>query len=194
MTPPSAPSPLLHPLAELYAREGRPLPVLEPVAPETMPEPARQLLVHQRDMTRTLESFHQGRLHLRLLRQQREDAHYFRLVALELDGTSQPVEFGATKVYLGHLPARARDLILEGRRPLGGILNDQGVPYRSAPSAFFVTAGDDLIREALGLAAGTAPLRLYGRRNTLSSPEGEPLAEIIEILPPMPPPTRALPA
>jgi hypothetical protein len=49
------------------------------------------------------------------------------------------------------------------------------------PSAFFRTDADERIRGALGLSG---PATLYGRRNTLSDPEGHPLADILEILPP----------
>lgn len=58
-----------------------------------------------------------------------------------------------------------------------------GIAYRSRPSAFFRTDADERIREALGL---TAPVLLYGRRNTLFDTEGLPLADILEILPPFP--------
>ena len=64
--------------------------------------------------------------------------------------------------------------------PLGGVLNSHGVPYRSRPSAFFAVEADKVIQSALGL---DGPRRLYGRRNTLSRPDGAPFAEIIEILP-----------
>jgi chorismate-pyruvate lyase len=174
---------LTEPWAGLYAANGWEPPVLVPVPPDAIPEPQRTLLVHQRDMTRTLESFHGGRIHLRPITRQRLGDVYFRLVVLELDGSGHPIEFGATKAFLHRLPERTQALILEGHRPLGGIFNDEGVRYRSAPTAFFRTAADGLIREAFGL---DRDVLLFGRRNTLSNELGEPLAEILEILPPGP--------
>jgi hypothetical protein len=72
---------------------------------------------------------------------------------------------------------------LAGRFPLGHILKDCGVAYVSRPQAFLRLASDPLINEVLHLQGAHI---LYGRRNTLLSPAGKPLAEIVEILPPTP--------
>ena len=56
-----------HPLDEFYARSGLPLPPLEQVDGETVPEPYKTLLVHRNDMTPTLEDFHGRSVHLRVL-------------------------------------------------------------------------------------------------------------------------------
>ena len=47
--------PFAYPLDEFYALAGRTLPAIEQVPGESVPEPYRQLLVHQDDMTPTLE-------------------------------------------------------------------------------------------------------------------------------------------
>src|SRR5262245_16468240 len=69
-----------HPLDEFYADLGRPLPPLEQVEAEAVPQPYRQLLVHHRDMTPTLEAFHGRDIHLRLLGRRRKGEQYFREV------------------------------------------------------------------------------------------------------------------
>ena len=172
---------LLGPLAQLYSRAGLPLPSLEVMPGESVPEPYRTLLVHGRDMTRTLEGHHRIPIHLRVLSSHVDASRYLRTVALELDGSNQVVEFGATQAFLERIPEPWRAQILEGKKPFGGILTASGIPYRSRPSAFFRTRGDAFIRSALGIP-GEPPL--YGRRNTLSNALDQPLAEIIEILPP----------
>jgi len=172
---------LLGPLDTLYASAGVALPSLEVIPGDAVPEPYRTLLVHARDMTRTLEAHHRASIHLRLLSSRTEGPVYFRTVALELDGDDHVVEFGATQVHLERIPEPWRGLIIEGRRPLGAILNSSGSPYHSRPSAFFRTRGDAVIRAALGIPGEPV---LYGRRNTLSNEHGLPLAEIIEVLPP----------
>jgi len=171
----------VRPLDEFFLRQGRPLPRYTVLNPEQLPEPDQSLLVHERDMTRTLEQFHSGRIHLRVLsRHQTEDA-YWRESVLELDGTNQAVEFGAIKIYLDRFPEPWRQHILEERRPLGGILNESGIAYSSRPTAYLRFMADEFICEALHL---TAPGFLHGRQNTLRNAEGAVLAEIIEILPP----------
>ena len=49
---------LLYPLSEFYQQLGRPLPEARTLQPEEMPETHRRLLVHERDMTPTLEAAH----------------------------------------------------------------------------------------------------------------------------------------
>jgi len=189
MTPPENPptgpvpgeSELLQPLREIYGGEGFSLPRLEILDGADIPEPYRGLLVHDRDMTRTLEAHHGDSIRLRTAASSLKEGVYRRRVALELERSGRPVEFGATRVHLERFPEPWRGLILAGERPLGGILNAWGIAYRSRPSAFFRTEGDERIRAALGLRV---PVPLYGRRNTLSAPDGHPLADILEILPP----------
>jgi chorismate-pyruvate lyase len=172
---------IAYPLDEFYARTGLALPPLDQLEGEAMPEPFRTLLVHQNDMTSTLEQFHGGGIHLRLLSRHRREDDYFREVLLVLDGTEQPVEFGAIQIHLARFPDRAREQVLEERFPLGHILKDCGIEYQSRPQAFLRIASDRLISQVLGL---TGAHILYGRRNSLLDAAGQPLAEIVEILPP----------
>ncbi len=171
---------LLFPLDEFYAREGRPLPAVARVDSEEVPEPYRSLLVHDRDMTRTLEAYHCGRIHLRILGRRLEEEALWREVVLTLNGSGRPVEFGAIVIYCDRFPPAARDAILECRRPLGTILADHCVAHTSCPEAYVRIEPDALIREALGM---TEIRPLYGRRNVLLGSNGAPLAEILEILP-----------
>jgi hypothetical protein len=170
---------LLYPLSDFYTDLQLPLPQVGRLQPEEVPDPYRRLLVHDRDMTPTLESAYNGRLHLRVLRYSVEDSVVKRLVALVLDDET-PVEMGAIKIYLDRLPPQARDLVLELRKPFGGILQTLGVDHYSRPVGFFRVAADELMRDALRAAPGST---LYGRRNTLWRAEGEPLAQVVEVLP-----------
>ena len=174
---------IAHPLDEFYARSGLSLPPLDRIDGEAVPEPYKALLVHERDMTSTLENFHAERIHLRLLSRDQRNDDYFREVLLVLDSNEKPVEFGAIRIHLERVSAPARRAILEERLPLGRILNDSGIEYASCPGAFLRIASDKVINEVLGLNGAHI---LYGRRNTLFNPVGEPLAEIVEILPPTP--------
>src|SRR3954470_4498490 len=90
-----AANPILYPLDELYARAGRTLPVIERIPGGQIPEPYRSLLVHESDMTPTLENHHGGGIHLKILHREQRDDFYFREVALLLRGSEKPVEFGA---------------------------------------------------------------------------------------------------
>jgi len=171
-----------HPLDDFYATAGQPLPPLAQIHAEAVPEPYKSLLVHRNDMTPTLEKFYRASIHLRVLGRRRKDHEYFREVVLLLDGTEQPVEFGAIKINLDLLPAAVRDQVLAEQRPLGHLLEENKVPHRSQPSGFLRLASDTLINEALKLSGAQL---LFGRHNTLLDPRDRPLAEIVEILPPI---------
>ena len=173
---------IAHPLDEFYARARQPMPAMEFIDAEEVPAPYKQLLVHESDMTSTLEHFHEGRIHLRLLHKQQSEHTYSREVVLELDDANTPVEFGAIKIYLLTFPPGARERIIEARAPLGRILKEFGIAYVSRPKVFLRIASDRLISGALQLN-GTH--RLYGRCNRLSDAQGNPLADIVEILPPI---------
>ncbi len=175
-------SSVLSPLAEAHQRAGRPLPPAVGIPAQEIPEPQQSLLVHERDMTRTLENFHGRRVHLEVLNRRRDpDDTYWREVVLRLDGTNVPVEFGAILIHLDRFPEPSRSQILGEHLPLGTILNSSGLQYSSKPSAYLRFASDGIVQQVFGLSG---PTTLYGRRNTLRNPLGEALAEIIEILPP----------
>ena len=126
----------VYPLDEFYEQAGRPLPRIEIIAGADLPEPARSLLVHDTDMTSTLEKFHAHLIRLELLRRQRSGNLYFREVVLVLDATGKSVEFGAIKIHLERFDPASRKLILKGLTPLGRILNESGFGYTSWPEAF----------------------------------------------------------
>ena len=80
--------PFAYPLDEFYALAKRELPPIEQVPGEAVPEPYRRLLVHQNDMTPTLEKFHADRVHLKVISRQTRGDFYFREVVLLTDRKS----------------------------------------------------------------------------------------------------------
>ena len=166
---------------EFYEQLGVPLPAVTQVDGRDMPEPFRSLLVHNRDMTPTLERAHYRRIRLRVLRSVVADDMVSRQVVLVAEGSEVPVAFGASKIHLEHFPKDAKSLVLEGKQPLGAILRSQGIAHAGRPEVFLELTADALIHNALGL---TEPARLYGRRNMLVDCAGRTLAEVVEILPP----------
>jgi hypothetical protein len=180
--PMSAPElPLLHPLDDYYARAGRALPSWEAIEGQLVPEPQKTLLVHQNDMTSTLEKFYGRGVHLHVLGRRRAGDVYFREVLLRLDGTDQPVEFGAIRINLALFTPEARAEILGERELLADLLAKHRMPYASRPAAYLRVVSDPLINGILGLSG---PQVLYGRRDTLLDRQNRPLAEVVEILPP----------
>ena len=181
---PFSPRPIysdVYPLCEFYAAQGLPLPVIGRIETREVPPPYHSLLVHNLDMTSTLEKFHRHKIHIRVIARHTFENEYFRESILELDRLKKPVEFGAIKINLDLFPSEAREEILRERRPLGGIMAHFRMTIRSRPSAYFRVASDDYMNRALNLRGISF---LYGRRNSLLDNWDRPLAEIVEILPP----------
>jgi chorismate-pyruvate lyase len=172
---------LLYPLNEFYEQAGLALPSATRINGREMPEPYRRLLVHDRDMTPTLEAAYDRKMHLRVLKYAFDDEIFSREIVLIPEGSDAPAVFGAIKIYLDEFPAAARDLVLERKLPLGTILESQGIKHFSRPAAFFEVEADESIRQALQI---TGAPRLYGRRNILGNATGRNLAQVLEILPP----------
>jgi len=174
----------IYPLDEFYAARAEELPEIATVRAEAMPEPFHSLLVHNTDMTSTLERFYGEGLHVEVLARRRNGDDYYREVVLVLNHSKKRVEFGAIKINLNLFPAGAREIILREREPLGRILNRFKVAFSSRPSVYLRVAADTFISTALQTRH---PAHLFGRRNSLFDAWEQPLAEIVEILPPLSP-------
>jgi chorismate-pyruvate lyase len=179
---PSPAASSFYPLDDFYARTGLPLPPLTVVARADLPEPYRTLLAHDNDMTPTLEAFHRCELHIEVWSRVEHDGFYFREVVLRLDTTQRPVEFGANKINLALFDPAVRRLILDEYLPLGHILKMRKVPHAGHPTAFLQVQADPQMKRAFGLRGDHV---LYGRQNTIRDPQGRPLSQIVEILPPL---------
>ncbi len=172
---------LLYPLDTFYSLIEADLPGVEAVDGREVPEPYRTLLVHKKDMTPTLESFHGHRIELRVLDRHLEGNAYSRLVDLTLIGSGTVVEFGAIMINLALFPPIAREIVLQGHVPLGTILAEYEIEHSSCPQAYISVEPDAYIQQALDM---DHPIPLYGRRNWLLTPDGKILADILELLPP----------
>jgi chorismate-pyruvate lyase len=172
---------LLYPLSEFYAASGLPLPAVSPVQPPEMAEPYRRLLIHERDMTPTLEAAYGQTIGLRVIKYELRGQTFFRHVLLVLEETGTVVEMGAIAIHLERFPEEARQLVLERKKPLGTILRVQRLAHHCRPAAYFQVSADAQMAEALGTGAGA---RLYGRQNVLWDSSGHELAQVVEILPP----------
>lgn len=170
-------------LADFYARAGLRLPPLLRLRGPAMPSPYRQLLVHSNDMTSTLEDFYREAIRLQVLARVQHDGLYEREVVLRLARTRRPVEYGAIRIHLARFPETARRVILSEGQPFGTILESEGVAYVCWPQAFFRVTADNRMGHLLEHRAGIA---LFGRRNVVLDQARRLLAEVIEILAPVP--------
>jgi len=149
-----------------------------PVKPDEIECPYRDLLHHRRDMTSTLAKFHGEEISLRVLKTCRNEDQYLREVILY--SGEKPVEYGLIEVYLSHCQDDLRERVLAEAEPLGGILNDSGIAYRSKPIGFLKIAPGEFSPNFFPPAGGEF---LFGRYNTLLDEGDRVIARILEILP-----------
>jgi len=168
------------PLSEFYARASLALPRMQTISGDVMPEPYRSLLVHEREMTLTLERFHDSEIYITAQSSEQRDGKYFREVVLHRTSDDAPVEFGANCANLNLFPADARQIILQEKVPLGRILKDYAITYSIRVPCFFRVEADATICQALKLPSTTT---LYGRQAVICDSNEQPLSQVIEILP-----------
>ncbi len=145
-----------------------------------VPQPYRDLLVHQREMTPTLEAFHRDTLRLDVLRAvETGTGEYLREVLLFTARLGRPVVYGVIEIYLGRFTATEADVIRGGQEPFGRILIRGGRYTISRPIGFFRY---DAAFPYAGLPSGVC----YGRYNQLWDEGEAPLATIFEIMAPLP--------
>ena len=171
----------LYPLDIVYRRAGVEMPGMKIVAPYQIPMPYRSLLVHEDDMTITLERHFGGRVVLRALSTFTSGAWYFRRVLLVQEYSGRPVEMGAIRMKLDAFGARLKKQILENEVPLGRILRDGGFKYVSHATAFLAITPNP---EMMGVFWMREPRTLYGRRTEIVH-DGSKIGDIVEVLPPV---------
>ena len=172
-------SDLLYPLDLVYLRAGIEAPSVEVVQPDDIPLPYRSLLVHDVDMTLTLERHFGGRVALRPLSTFIDGGSYFRRVLLVQEYAGQPVEMGAIRMRLDAFPDEIRRRILENEAPLGRILRDGRFEYESRVQAFLAVTPNP---EMMGVFWMREPRVLYGRRTEVLR-RGAKIGDIVEVLP-----------
>lgn len=172
---------LLYPLSRFRRDGGRTIPTYELIADSAMPEPYRSLLVHNGDMTSRLEAFHGGSIVLEVLHLDRSQSTYRREVVLHVEKSGLPVEYGAIEINLDAFQPEIREKILEGKLPLGGLLNHHKATYRSRPRGFFRLSADPQMST---IFATPETREFYGRSNELLGEKDVILAKIVEVLRP----------
>jgi chorismate-pyruvate lyase len=169
----------LAPLVFFYGLgSARPLVTFVPGA--ALPPTARDLLVHDTDMTPKLRAHHHSEIDLDVHARGRLGDYYVRASVLKRRSDHRAVEFGAIGIHLNRLPEAARDDVLAGQKPFGGILEEHAVPHSSHPRGFFNITIDHRLAELLDATEGET---LQGRCNELRAADGQVLADVVEVLP-----------
>jgi len=172
---------LLYPLDVFYTLAGLPMPQAERIDPADMPETHRALLHHDHDMTPTLEKHFNVTLELNVLHRRHRGTELMRHVLLVPEGGGPPAECGAIVIDLPLFEPEVRTELLECRVPMGTLLHKYNIEHQCNVGGLLRVQSDSMIRKTLNM---TVDSPVYGRKNVLTNPEGETLAEVVELLPP----------
>jgi chorismate-pyruvate lyase len=171
---------LLWPLNLFYAQDGREMPELTPLFEEQMPEPYRRLLVHNFNMTPTLEHHHSGTIHIEPIHMVIADEETTREIVLRMDRDEKPVEYGASRIFFPAVTGQARRMIKEAKIPLGTVLRICDCRHTVHSSGYFRIRPSDFFLQVFDMQHKSS---LFGRRTTLVALDGQTIAEVCEVLP-----------
>lgn len=153
----------------------------QPVRAAELSAESRTLLDHAGSMTLRLESYWREVLRLRVLVSQQTGDDLVRLVFLEGVRSGVIRQLAALRLRLSALPERLQLEVRAGRMPLGRLLYDAGIEFRTARLAFIDARCPALSPVEKLVKPGT---RLPGRLSRLLLRAGdEVLGESIEMLP-----------
>jgi chorismate-pyruvate lyase len=147
---------------------------------DQLPEPARQLMFHDGDMTSTLAAYYGSEIKIDLIQGIERDEVYLREVFLRTKKSETVVEYGVIAIVLDSFDEAQRRIIEADREPFGGLLHQFNIEFLSAPVCFFAICAEYLADTPFKDLEGHI---FYGRFNQLSRPNGQTLAWIMEILP-----------
>lgn len=176
------------PLREVCIARNYPLPQIEAIGREELPQPYRDLLVHDGSMTLALEHFHEQSIYIEVVSKRMQGHVLLREVILRRYGDDLPVEYGTIRLAVGWLSPEIRAEITEGRRPLGKIFAEQDVAYHGCPVAYIRAMPTEHIAECLKVGLDQP---IYGRINRLFNDAWHPIADVVELLPNLDAPAHA---
>src|SRR5438874_4851419 len=176
MTEPSQGGPDLWTLLNLFGASDDVVAGHEFVAPDQVPPPYHELLVHEHHMTVTVEAHHGSLVDVKVLEKKRDGDSYARKILLALKRDGRVVQFGLVRIWLHYCSPEVRTEILAEKTPLGRILINHNVLRRIEPTAFLrVTPGVEMM-DWFGLSQ---PVPTYGRLALIHC-DGQPAVELME--------------
>lgn len=172
------PSKELRLLLAFFGDSQLPLATIE--APEDVPSPYHELLVHRGHMTETLERHYDSRVLVHPYQVHRHNEMYGRKLDLTIESTGMVVMTGLMIFNLSFVKNDIRDEILAEKTPLGRILISHGVLREVSTGSYLRIAPEDPLVSRFHLST---PMPAYGRLATIFCDE-KPAVDLIEIVRP----------
>ena len=168
-------------LTDLFPSEQPLIAKAEHVASALVPEPYKNLLVHNSHMTVTMEEFHHSRVDVRILDRAQQGHLYLRKIILVKSGTDEVVQFGIVRFDFQYVTDVVRKEILAGEIPLGRVLiNHNVLRHIDLGAVLRITAGPELAKIFRMPEGGIT----YGRLATIFCNQ-QPAVDLLEISTPL---------
>ncbi len=153
-------------------------PEYEVLAPDEVPPPYHDLLVHEHHMTVTVEAHHGALVDVRVLARHRQGDTYARKIVLNPRGSDRVVLFGIVRINLAYCSPAVRDEILAERTPLGRILIEHDVLRRIEPTNYLRFLPGPESKRWFGFPKART---VYGRLAYIHC-DGLPAVELLEVV------------
>ncbi len=148
------------------------------IEPADIPEPYRELLVHEKHMTLTLTSHYKAFMELHVKEMHFEGNLYSRKIALTIPRGHDIVEYGLIRLDLRFVPQPVWQEIFHQRTPMGELLLRHNILQRVQPKWFLKLEPGCGILKWLGAKADRT---LFGRLGTIYC-NGEAAVEVLEVV------------
>ncbi|MCY2962564.1 MAG: hypothetical protein NT069_02755 [Planctomycetota bacterium] len=145
------------------------------------PEPYKQLLVHDRHMTITMEKYYKTPVRVRVLARRQEGNSYLRHIVLERCDTGAVVQFGIVRFDFSYVTDAVRDEILAEQTPLGRILINYNVLRHIDLGAIVKIQPGEALQRLFGCPADCV---VYGRLATIFCNQ-KPAVDLLEVAAPV---------
>jgi chorismate-pyruvate lyase len=169
---------ILFPLDAAYAQAGVDGPTARRIHSEDIPDPYRALLVHEGNMTATLEHHFHGAVGLQLLSAVHDGSWFLRRVLLVHESSGRPLAMAAVCMRVDGFTELIQAQIRRGEIPLGRILLTGGVEFTSRPRAFLSFTADPEMMERFSMRESRT---LYGRQTELFCLASK-IGDVVEVL------------
>jgi len=154
---------------------------IKTVAPEEMPSPYHELLVHQHHMTVTVEAHYGEPVDVVIYNRRHDGPYYARRIFLALRSSRRIVQYGLVRINLRYCSPEVRSEIIAGETPLGRILINHDVMRRIEPTGFLRMMPGPALMKAFELAE---PTPTYGRLAYIHCDEKQAI-ELLEVVAPV---------
>ncbi|MGF1507998.1 MAG: alpha/beta fold hydrolase [Myxococcota bacterium] len=171
-----------HRFESIWAFKGASQPELRPANHEEIPPTLRRLLDRDEQLTRALSQHTRQTIHPEILTSRQEGRYYTRKTVLRRGVSGRPAAIAAIIVAMDILPAEAKIAILRGEKPLGTVFSELQIPHQCRLMGLLKASPTEDVQKALEIES--APTVLFGRQTRFSTPTGQPLVDVLEILAP----------